>query len=250
VGHEDLYLTNRDLIEGVIRHVARRHVLNTADADDFAGSVRLRLVEDDYRMLRVFQRRSSLRTYLTTVIQRQFLDWQIARWGKWRPSVEAQRAGPIAVLLERLLARDGLSFDEAVETLMTNHRIAVTRDELSALANRLPVRVRRSFVSDEVLTKVAHPAGTAESLLDEAEGQAEGRRTRQLLQKATSELPSQDRLILRMRYEDGFSVVEIARALRLDQKQLYRRLEILLRRLRERLEASGVRGEMAQLILE
>ena len=43
------------------------------------------------------------------VIQRLFLDARIAKWGKWRPSVSARRLGGVAVLLERLLTRDGLS---------------------------------------------------------------------------------------------------------------------------------------------
>ena len=49
-----------------------------------------------------------------------------------------------------------------------------------------------------------------------------------------------DRLILRLRFQDGLAVADIARALHLDQKPLYRRFEELLRRLRAALEAAGI----------
>ena len=40
-------------------------------------------------------------------------DWRNARWGKWRPSAEARRQGALATHLERLMRRDGLTFEEA-----------------------------------------------------------------------------------------------------------------------------------------
>jgi len=44
-------------------------------------------------LLAKFEGRSSLRTFLTVVIQRLFLDHRISAWGKWRPSAEARRGG-------------------------------------------------------------------------------------------------------------------------------------------------------------
>src|ERR1019366_2147799 len=105
----------------VISFVSARHHLPGVEADDFASHVKLRLIEDDYAILRKFQRRSSLRTYLTVVIQRMFLDYRISAWGKWRPSAEAKRAGAVAVQLEQLMGRDGYRFGEACELLETNH---------------------------------------------------------------------------------------------------------------------------------
>src|SRR5215208_5464467 len=61
--------------------------------DDITGQVRRR-----------FERRSSLPTYVTVVIQRLFLDYRNRLWGKWRPSSDAKRLGPTAMLLERLVA--------------------------------------------------------------------------------------------------------------------------------------------------
>ncbi len=240
VDYEAFFLSHLDMIEGVIAWVVRRYHLSRADADEFASHVRLRLVDRDYEILRRFEQRSTLRTYLTTVVQRLFLDWRIAQWGKWRPSSEARRLGPIAMRLEQLVRCNGLTFDEAVSVLQTNERVAETRDELYAMFARMPARVDRRPVDEEALaTLAAHGADADRGVIAQERG-AQAARTREALQMALAALPSQDRLIVRMRFEDGFSIADIARALHLDQKPLYRRLEQILRRLREALLAAGV----------
>ena len=53
-------------------------------------------------------------------------------------------------------------------------------------------------------------------------------------------LDPQDRIVLRMRFEDDISVADIARTLHLDQKRLYRRIEEILQGFRRSLEAKGL----------
>src|SRR5688572_7302088 len=147
----EIYLANADLIERTLAWTCRRHSLFGADAEDFSSTARLHLIEDDYAVLRRFQERSSLSSYLIVVISRQFQDWRNARWGKWRPSAEAKRLGEFAVRLETLLVRDGLSLDEAYEVLRTRYQVTQSRAELEALAARFPIRHKRSFVDDPVI---------------------------------------------------------------------------------------------------
>src|SRR5207302_6805108 len=109
VSGEGLFLSSLPVIDEVVAHVCRRHRLSATEADDFAGEVRLRLIERDYEPLRRFEGRSSLRTYLTVVVHRYFLDYRNKLWGKWRPSMEAKRFGAAAILFERLQVRDGWS---------------------------------------------------------------------------------------------------------------------------------------------
>jgi DNA-directed RNA polymerase specialized sigma24 family protein len=62
-------------------------------------------------------------------------------------------------------------------------------------------------------------------------------------------LPPQDRLILKMRFGQGFNVAEIAATLHLPQKPLYRRIDAILGALRKRLEGEGMRAsEVAELL--
>jgi RNA polymerase sigma factor (sigma-70 family) len=248
--HEALFLSQLDLIERVIGFVCARQHLASADADDFSSFVKLKFVENDYALLAKFEGRSSLRTFLTVVIQRLFLDHRISAWGKWRPSAEARRAGPTAILLEQLMVRDGYPFEEACEMLRTNHRVAADRVELERLAARLPIRVRRRFQPDDALANMPSRDRPADDLAADQDRRAAGNRVSEALSTLMARMDQQDRLILALRFDDGRTVAEIAAILRLDQKGLYRRVERLLKELRTGLEAEGIDGTSVLEMLE
>ena len=238
--HETLFVSNLETVNGILRFVCQRHKLTPTEAEEFGSEVRLRLVENDYEVLRRFQRRSSLRTYLTVVVQRIYLDYRNHVWGKWRPSAEARRLGPIAIRLETLLARDGLRFEQACEALRTNEGVVLTDAELAAIAVRLPLRLRRSVVGEEALQGVAAIESESDAGILSRERQNAARQVVNALSAAVQALQDQDRLILRLRFQENLSVADIARALHLEQKPLYRRFDALLQQLRNALEAAGI----------
>lgn len=246
---DDLYLEHRALIERAISHVCRRHRLSGTEGEDFSSSARIALIEDDHARIRAFSGRSSLQTYLTVVISRLFQDWRNAQWGKWRPSAEAQRLGPLATRLETLTVRDKLSFEEAVETLKTNHGVTEDRATLEALYARFPVRPGRSFTGEDALATLASPDGGADAALDQAEAASAAARAQAALARALTSLPPQDRLIIKMRFDDDFGVAEIAKVLKLEAKPLYRRIERVLGELRRALEASGLSLEAVKDVI-
>jgi hypothetical protein len=67
-----LFEANLTLIERVIGVVCRRSRIFGADAEDFASTTRLALIENDYAILRKYEGRSSLATFLGVVVQRLF----------------------------------------------------------------------------------------------------------------------------------------------------------------------------------
>ena len=93
MGPEERFVQNLDLIDRIVAFVCRRNHLDAGESDDFASHVRFKLLEDDYGVIRKFEGRSSLSTYLTTVIQRLYFQYRVQLWGKWRPSAEAKRLG-------------------------------------------------------------------------------------------------------------------------------------------------------------
>jgi RNA polymerase sigma factor (sigma-70 family) len=244
-----LFLAQLGVIERVISFVSSRHHLPGSEADDFGSHVKLKLIEDDYAILRKFEGRSNLRTYLSVVIQRLFLDYRIKAWGKWRPSAEAKRSGEVAILLERLIQRDGYGFEEACELMQTNHQITISRRELEAIAVRLPHRLRRRFESDDALTDLAADQPSLDEILADRERALTGARLGSALNKAMAGLEPQDRLVFELRFRDGRTIAEIARALRLDQKALYRRVDRCLDALLAALEAGGINKAQAMEIL-
>jgi RNA polymerase sigma factor for flagellar operon FliA len=223
--------------------VCRRHRLAGPEGEDFASTARIALIEDDHARIRAFSGRSSIQTYLIVVISRLFQDWRNAQWGKWRPSAEARRLGPLATKLETLTVRDKLTFDEAVETLQTNHGVTEDRASLAALQARFPVRAGRSFAGEEELENVVAPNIRADASLEQAEAAAAASRATTALERVLAKLPAEDRLIIKMRFDSGFSVADIAKAMTLDPKPLYRRIERLLLDLRRSLEQSGITVE-------
>ena len=244
----DLLRSHLPRIEAVCAYVCRRHKCGTDEAEEFSAHVKARLVADDYAILRKFQGKSRFETYLTTVITHLFLDWRNHLWGKWRPSAEAKRLGSVAVKLEEL-ARDGYTFEESCELLRTNHKVVLSRAELEALAARLPVRLPRKMEGEERLE--ALPAGEPapdERILERERHEARGR-VWEALGRAWAKLPDEDRLILKMHFQQGMQVVEIARMLPLDQKPLYRRVERLKAKLRKDLEGEGIGRELVAEVL-
>ena len=123
--YQRLLLDHLDLVDQIVATIGRRRHLSSTERDDFASFVNLRLVEDNYAILRKFQNRSTLWTYLATVIEHLSLDFCSQEWGRWRPSAMANRLGPVAVLLERLVTRDSHTIEEAMEIVRTNHHVAV-----------------------------------------------------------------------------------------------------------------------------
>lgn len=236
---EALFSSELPLIERILASVCRRNAFPPDDSEEFASWAKLRLVENDYAVLRKFEGRSSLPTYLTAVIVNLFRDYRIHRWGKWRPSAEAKRLGKVAVELETLVSRDGRSVAEAIVHLRTGRGVEQSETELERLAARLPSRVRRRFEGEEALASVPS-AEASDRGVREAELEATQRRAEAALSTALGSLPARDRLVLKFRFADGLAVVDIATLLGEPARPLYARIERALAALRKSLEGEGL----------
>jgi RNA polymerase sigma factor (sigma-70 family) len=238
---EQFFLAHLREIEHILAFVCRRNHLDAHEAEEFGAHTKLKLIDANYAILRKFEGRSLFTTYLTTVIQRLFFQYRVQLWGKWRPSAEAKRMGDKGVTLERLLTRDGYTFAEAVETLTGGPDAVFTLAELEAMFVRLPPRMPRPMlVSDINAADVAGDGLDPSELLFKEEREQTARCAAAALDKAIGALDPEDHIILRMRFASGMKVPDIARALGLDMKKLYKRIEKLLLRLRSALEAAGL----------
>jgi len=235
----DLLTANLPLVERAVAFACRRYAFDPEDAEEFRAVVNLKLVENDYAILRAYEARSGFATFISVVVQRMALDFRIHAWGKWHTTVAAKRLGPLAVDLERLLHRDRRTLDEALVILGSTHA-GITRESLSTLADQMPERtprLRQVAIGEADLP--AHSGGS-----DEGVYAGERRRASEHLSAIMSaimaRLPEDEQLILQLRFEGGMAVSQIARALQLDQKLLYRRIERRMRDMRRELESAGV----------
>ena len=244
---EALLLENLAWVDRAVASVCRRNGLRGEDAEEFASWTRLKLVEDDYAVIRKFRGESAITTYLTVVITMLAREYRATRWGRWRPSAAAQRQGPVGVRLETLVYRDGYTLDQAAELMRTQGETDLTARELAELLQELNVRgpLRPVEVGPEPLEATAS-ASHADEIVEAEESDRERREVVETLERAIETLPPQDRVIVRLRFWEGMSVADISRGLDLPQKPLYRRLTRALGELRTELQAAGITVEVVE----
>lgn len=235
-------------IEALARSLGRRYGMDADEADDFVSWVMVRILDDDVAVLRKFAGRSSLRTYLAVVVANLYRDHRIQSLGRWRPSSAARRLGGTGVLLDAYLNRNGHPLEEAVQLLLSREDVAEDEATLRAYAARIPRRERRDFTSDSVAQQLPAHENADQPLLTDEDETLFGE-TRLALERALNALPDQDQVIVRMHYWDGLTLAAISRALGIEQKPLYRRMEANLRRLRVSLKEQGVaREDISELL--
>jgi len=236
----ELFRVNLPLVDRIIHRVCRRIGVFGADAEDLASAVRLALIDDDYAILRQYEGRSAFPTYLTIVIQRLISDERTRARGRWHASAEAERIGPAAVLIERLIRREGRASAEALPIVRALHP-EVQPHEIDSILARLPERTSRPRLVG--LETTEHELAAS----DAADTGAIAADTRRISTAASgvvctllASMTLNDRMLLRLRFGSGMSIADVARMLKLPQRPLYRRLEALLGQLRHALTAAGI----------
>jgi RNA polymerase sigma factor (sigma-70 family) len=248
VNYQRLLLDHLSVVDQIVRTTGRRRHLAGQELEDFSGFVRVRLIENDYAILRKFQNRSSLWTYLSAVIERLSLDYCAEKWGRWRPSAMADRLGPAAVVLERLVSRDGHTLEESLEIIRSSHSFGLTQAELLKMWEQLPLRIRTTDVGEEAAATIPSPR-TSEENVDAAELHEKIERISQALKASLDQLSTQERVLLAFRFDQDLTMVQIAKLTNSSVPTLHRRLEKAIKLLRTSLMQSGLeRHEIMELI--
>jgi RNA polymerase sigma factor (sigma-70 family) len=237
---EQLFLGHLKLVKEIVAFGCRRSRFSPQDAEEFEGTVMIKLIEEDYAVFRLFEGRSEMRTYLTVVINRLLLDYQNHIWTKWRSSAEAGRLGPIAERLEKLMVRDGFAFVEACHILQ-GEGVVMSEEELEEIRAKLPIKFTRRFVAEETLQGMISRGLRPDEAFEQKEQRALAMRVFRVLLREIDNLAAEDRLLVKMRME--LKVADIARLRHMDQKGLYRRLNKIYDGLRTALERQGIRRQ-------
>jgi RNA polymerase sigma factor (sigma-70 family) len=240
----DILLEHLALVERIVSTVCRKRGMDGHQIEEFSAFVKLRLVENDYAIIRAFRERSSFGTYMTTVVSRLLNDHRNHEWGKWRDSAEAKRQGNLAIDLERLIVRDSHSLDEALAILAPKY-LGLTRETLEEIATRFPKRHRRRTVSlqeqpeSKAVTEPHDPVTHTEL----------AKSISQVVNRFVQSLSKEDQVLIQLRFGCDMPVPQIARTLHEDTQSLYRRLRTHMGSLRVALEAAGVSAQdVARLI--
>jgi RNA polymerase sigma factor (sigma-70 family) len=227
--------------------ICQRNRLSADERDEFRSIVYVKVLEDNCAVLRRFAGRSSLRTFLVVVVQRLFLDYRNGLWGRWRPSACARRSGHVAVAVQQLVTRDGWTLDEALRIVAVPES---DRRQIEDIVAAVPKRSSRRPVSEAVLAQIPDKEAPIDQRLMFEDLAAPAAQVATTLDAAMAGLGRADRLILFMRFRDGRRISVIAQILGIPPKRLYRRVERLLKRLRNDLERQGCAAPAAALARE
>ncbi len=238
---------NAERLSTIVAAVGRRRRIPKQEQDDLLSALGTHVVKNDYRVLRAFRGTHGIVPYLTAVADRLFLDMRTSQWGKWRPSTRARRLGKRAVMLERLVLRDGQPLDAATDTLSAGQDEAFPLDLTAQIATRAGLPKRRLVEMKELRSDPAVSVDPFTTLLDKhhaRRGAYIGRRLEVILRQ----LSAADQVLVRMRHEQGLRVSQIAGMLRVDQNKLYRRLYAIYSDIGTALLRDGISADEASVL--
>jgi RNA polymerase sigma factor (sigma-70 family) len=236
----EFYANQLKQIDEAISIICRKHGMFGDEAKDFAQHVHLHLIEKDFRILRAYKGNSSLKTYLHTVISRIFID-QVRV--KWHPSAEAKRIGETAVELEKLIYRNQYSVHEACQILAANPSTAIDENAAHDMLGRLHVKTQRLAKvddSEERLLILPDPAPDPENRIAHKQFLGKKRQMIAIIGNIIPSLSSEDKLLIKLLFLSGHKISEIARLQGKDDRQLYKKTQAILQKMREAVADAGI----------
>jgi RNA polymerase sigma factor (sigma-70 family) len=248
--HEAAFINSLPMINDVIRAVCRRGRVSADEEKEFASSVILKLIGNDYQIFRQFRGgTAALRTFLFKVIHRHLMDRRNSEWGRWRPSKPAKALGSAALYLERLVYRDRTNIGDAVALVANSPKWGLSSRAVRSLYAKLPTRALAGRRNEPLEAAVDRPADPQVDSVERGEQRRDAARVRDALVTALRHLTEEERRLLRLRYQDGVSVMDIAALANEDPQALYRRYTRILKQLCAALTAQGLTDETIRSLL-
>ncbi|MDX1644621.1 MAG: sigma-70 family RNA polymerase sigma factor [Thermoanaerobaculia bacterium] len=204
-----------------------------------------RLERDDYRRLRTFEARgaASFSTWLRVVVRNLYLDWRRSVSGRPRPPRPIARLPELEQEIYRRVHERGMSVHECHASLLAlfpELTEAEVADALVRIGSLLTSRQHWLLASRDPTVRSLTSGRPGQRLpLDppdpdaDPQAAAAAREEAVLLAEGLERLDPSDRLLLRLRFEQGMSLERLAAVVGLGSgRQAGRRIEELLRELR------------------
>ncbi|MCK5516913.1 MAG: sigma-70 family RNA polymerase sigma factor [Desulfobulbaceae bacterium] len=263
----------------LINRLAGRRFVDTNLAEEAALFVLNKLRDNNCRRLRGFRGRSKVSTFISSVTVRLLEDFSRHKFGRGRPPQWISDLGGIWVTLFQFLCLQRLNLTDAVEAMKS--RVAGTKKEqveekaltiLELVVNcgqhqRLEVSFNDTgedqLNDQDELT--GHHSTPEETLLKNErtvlfdllfKEQVEGRNCTAAAHSFTSllqqpiRLSAQERILLKLRFQDEISVSRIGRMLKMNSNQIHGKMRRLLKRLRYDLDRAGISDELREMLYE
>lgn len=236
-----------DRYSGLIYHVVLSFDRDPDRSGDCFLFVCEQLSANDFRRLRKFNvtGRASFSTWLCAVARNLCLDWHRKEHGRYRVFRSVAQRSAVDQILFELVLRQGFSVEEARDEL-SRRRIGLSFAEVEERISELRRRVSSRqlwllssgmALSDSIdngqeksyVVEPADPAPDPEALLVLRE-------THEQVSAAVGSLTDSDRLLVRLRYQEGLTLQQVARLVGLkDAQTADRRLRDIIDHLRQAL---------------
>ncbi len=227
------------------------------EALELCNNVLDKLEESDFKILRQFQGKSKLTTYLTAIISRQAVDTIRKKRGRSREKERAKALGPLGEKIYKIIFQQGLSLVEVQKEFLHKRKPVPTDEAIQDAIDKIRGSVKIPADENELKTGYLEPsdnhlekpsvvvpdsAGNPEKVLLQKTKEQEVER---ILTDLAAGLSGEERLILRMRFGLGENdnpkhIPDIASALNLNPKTVYKRIGNILTKCRNTLELKGV----------
>ncbi len=251
---KSFYVLNKNIIDKIIKIFCSKNKLSFDLSEEFTSHVNVKLMEESCKKIRVFKGDSTFKTYITNVIRNIFEDEKRRLWGRWKPSRKAIEMGPEAEILEQLVFRDKNIWEQAYDILTTNHKITISRDRAFELLETLEeVHLKLERPDTVGFPPGEPPAGNAptpDDMLIEEEELSKKNQIIDVIKRIRKSLSNEDRIILRMRFEDSMGISEIARGLNVKRSYVDKRLKRILKQFKEEIRKCGISEDEIVAIIE
>ncbi len=260
---------------GLVDRLAARRFADPVLADEAVVYALGKLQDTGGKALAGFSGRSQFSTYLASVARRLFEDFSRAKFGRLRPPAWISKLGGWWSLLYRLLCMERLSVVDALATI-ENYEAARRFDAEEAAARILSEvtdcgksRGGEQLTADGEMAHVAASKGAhgqAASLENNErdilfsvifQGLLGEQAPSPALQNSFAQIfdvglsmTSEERLLLKLCFQDDLSVSEAARLVGISVHQAHGRMRRLLQRLKESFTKAGLADELVLLLQE
>ncbi len=235
----------------------KNHIDTENEALELSNRVLDQLTKNDFRVMKRFQKKSRLSTYLSTIIANQAIDLIRKKRGRNREKERAKQFGELGNQIYQKIVVQGLSAEKTYSELLSTHQLKPSRTDFDLIVEKIrgsrqnPVEINR-FESNSINPDKTPKAESWEEIISKNENNPEEitikKTQQQKVEKTLSliikELKGEERLILRMRYpaskEDPMDVEAIASKLGISKKAVYKRINRILNKCRTIMGKKGI----------
>jgi len=244
-------LASPELLE-LVETISRRTFKDQNLADACYLHILDELEKDDCMCLRNYKERSSLKTFLYSVITKRAIDYKRELFGRLRVPDKIADEGPLAVKVYSLIYFKGYSLRDSYSLLKDED--GYTRsypDFLEEMKSVLkPPTLERAPTFHSLEDEAFHLAETLphsdpnplEAMIESADDE-QREKILAVIREAAEELSDQDQALLRFAYVSDLKLAAVARMLGLPDGVARRRLEAIMTTFRKKLLAQGIRNQ-------